>query len=753
MASYGGRIGGLIAMREVCPCARGVGVIAAVLFLALSPPAVWSEADSPGGDAAGAEVAPNPIEMESIEARLAEAAQERVAAEAALAQADDDQARAHAADVVDRLRDIEALLRQQQQERRAVAEISLPAVDDADGQPSVFRLNDLLEAQYDQGRAVRQRKQRLEAGRRALAGAKEELQDATKQRRAAARDFDDEPTADARRLIELRQLDERSAQEAVHLRMIQVRELDVEVTDPPDARASEIAELRHSLATGAGDAAEGFAELARREGELRTQLGASKRSLATADLVLEAARARFSRGPDPSGDVLAEAEARAGARDAIRQTMLVLEARIERAKTTEEIWRQWSAALAGPVAREQLESWMDSTEARLEALALDEIQREGRLDELERLRTTLRDQLDGTPPGTSLERARRDQLAAVTDLLEAEREDRAALASERRLTERYLEDLEDQTGHVDVSEFVDDGVEALVDFWEYEITAVEDSAITVGSLVLALLLAGLGFWGSRRASAFVGRFAKRRFRLDSGAAHALETLTFYVLFVSLTVFVLRIVHFPLTVFTVLGGALAIGVGFGSQNVMNNFISGLILMFERPVRAGDLVEVEGNYGTVEAIGARSTRIRSTDGRHIIVPNSFFLENNLVNWTLSDELVRARVVVGVIYGSPTRLVEKRIRQAVDEEPGVLKTPEPIIIFEEFGDNSLNFDVHFWVKGRSPMAMKQIQSRIRFRIDDLFREDGLVIAFPQRDVHLDTASPLQVEFVGRRGTKEDE
>jgi small-conductance mechanosensitive channel len=137
----------------------------------------------------------------------------------------------------------------------------------------------------------------------------------------------------------------------------------------------------------------------------------------------------------------------------------------------------------------------------------------------------------------------------------------------------------------------------------------------------------------------------------------------------------------LTAFTVLGGALAIGIGFGSQNVMNNFISGLILMLERPVRARDVIEVDGNHGTIENIGARSTQIRSTDGRHIIVPNSFFLESNVVNWTLSDDLMRAKVSVGVVYGSPTRQVERLIRRAVDEER-VLKTPEPIIIFEEFG-----------------------------------------------------------------------
>jgi small-conductance mechanosensitive channel len=259
----------------------------------------------------------------------------------------------------------------------------------------------------------------------------------------------------------------------------------------------------------------------------------------------------------------------------------------------------------------------------------------------------------------------------------------------------------------------------------------------------ALFLLAMGTWISRRVASGVGSLAERRLSIDAGASQALQTLSFYTLVVGFGLLALRAVHFPLTAFTVLGGALAIGLGFGSQNVMNNFISGLILMLERPVRAHDLVEVDGNHGTVERIGARSTQIRATDGRYIVVPNSFFLESNVINWTLSDDMIRTCVSVGVIYGSPTRLVEELIRRVVTEEPAVLTHPEPIIIFEEFGDNALIFDVHFWVVARAPMALRRTASRVRFAIDDLFRENGLVIAFPQRDVHLDASKPIEVRL----------
>jgi len=173
------------------------------------------------------------------------------------------------------------------------------------------------------------------------------------------------------------------------------------------------------------------------------------------------------------------------------------------------------------------------------------------------------------------------------------------------------------------------------------------------------------------------------------------------------------------------------------------------MLERPIRARDVVEIDGNHGTIEKIGARSTQIRSTYGRHIIVPNSFFLESNIINWALSDDLIRTKVLVGVIYGSPTRLVEELITRVVVEDERIIKNPEPIILFEEFGDNSLNFEVHFSVTARSPMEVCKVQSRVRFRIDELFREHNLVIAFPQRDVHLDSISPIEIRVLSSGGS----
>jgi small-conductance mechanosensitive channel len=259
-----------------------------------------------------------------------------------------------------------------------------------------------------------------------------------------------------------------------------------------------------------------------------------------------------------------------------------------------------------------------------------------------------------------------------------------------------------------------------------------------------LLLLIVGFFVSRFISRRITRLLQKRAGLDAGAVSAIETLGFYLLFIIFAFTSLSLVKFPLTIFTIAGGAVAIGIGFGSQNLMNNFISGLILLVERPIRVGDLIMLGDLVGVVEHIGARSTLVRKTSNVDIIVPNSTFLESNVINWTLSDDTFRTSVSVGVIYGSPLREVSRLIRKAVEEHGRVLKSPDPILLFTEFGADSLNFEIHFWIHMRREMDRRRIESDIRFRIDSLFREAGIVIAFPQRDVHLDTVRPLEVRLV---------
>jgi small-conductance mechanosensitive channel len=222
---------------------------------------------------------------------------------------------------------------------------------------------------------------------------------------------------------------------------------------------------------------------------------------------------------------------------------------------------------------------------------------------------------------------------------------------------------------------------------------------------------------------------------------------FYALIVGVALTALSLLNVPLASLAFMTGAVAIGVGFGAQNIINNFISGWILMAEQPVRVGDFVEIDQHVGTVETIGNRSTRIKRTDGVRLLVPNSQMLERVVINWTLVDKDIRTVIRIGVAYGSDPRRVAELFEQAVRAQDSVLEEPPPRIYFEDFGDNALIFDAVFWSQVGGERELRQTRSDIRFRISELFTAENIVIAFPQRDLHIDTLSPLQVEMVESR------
>ena len=272
----------------------------------------------------------------------------------------------------------------------------------------------------------------------------------------------------------------------------------------------------------------------------------------------------------------------------------------------------------------------------------------------------------------------------------------------------------------------------------------DDLLITPGSIVIAVGILFAGIFLARRISRIIRRRALARLKMPEGTLTAYQSLIFYVLLIFVAFFALSVSNIPLTAFTVIGGALAIGVGLGSQNLVKNLMSGIALLVEQPIRVGDMVEVDGILGTVESVGARSTRIRTFTNTHIIVPNSSFLENNVINWTLSDEKIRVCVTVGVAYGSPMREATRFLRTAAEGHGRILKNPKPIVLFTEFGDNALHLEVHFWIRMKTVMDRRTIESDMRFAIERQFHNAGIVIAFPQRDVHLDSVKPLEVRLL---------
>lgn len=261
--------------------------------------------------------------------------------------------------------------------------------------------------------------------------------------------------------------------------------------------------------------------------------------------------------------------------------------------------------------------------------------------------------------------------------------------------------------------------------------SIEDVRITVQKILavgLVLYASVFTSWGIRSLlEAEV--FPRRRF--DRGIRDAIKKLLHYALIFVGFLFAMSLAGVELKNFAVLAGAFGIGIGFGLQNIVNNFVSGIILLFERPIKVGDIVIIDNAWGTVLRIGLRSTVVTTLDESEIIVPNSLLVSEMVTNWSLTSPLCRISVPVGVAYGSDVPLVLRILVEAGEESTSVLSDPAPSPLFKGFGDSSLDFELRVWIS--------DVRDRLRVRseicqfIDRRFREEGVEIPFPQRDLHL--------------------
>ncbi|HUE69991.1 MAG TPA: mechanosensitive ion channel domain-containing protein [Pirellulaceae bacterium] len=288
-----------------------------------------------------------------------------------------------------------------------------------------------------------------------------------------------------------------------------------------------------------------------------------------------------------------------------------------------------------------------------------------------------------------------------------------------------------------------DAWDKLVKVWRYELFM----KVTVEKLSIGLILLFISFVAAKRISSWFASRVLGRLGIARNNAATIQTIAYYALMAAFTLSTLGALGVPVTIFSFFGGALAVGIGFGSQNIVNNFISGLILLAERPIRVGDVIQIDGATGKVTEIGARSTRITTGANMEILVPNSTFLQTNVVNWTLSNDVISSKVHVGVAYGSPARQVASLLLKAAQQNTDVLSEPGPGVSFTNFGDHALEFELSFWLR-LSDSDRGKIESDLRFAIDDLFAEHGIVIAYPQRDVHLNLLRPVEVRIAPPAG-----
>ena len=223
-----------------------------------------------------------------------------------------------------------------------------------------------------------------------------------------------------------------------------------------------------------------------------------------------------------------------------------------------------------------------------------------------------------------------------------------------------------------------------------------------------------------------------RYHLDIGIRQSIATIVRYILLISGFLIVFQTAGINLSALGLLAGALGVGIGFGLQNITNNFISGIIILFERPIKVGDRIEVGEIKGDVVRISARATSIITNDNISVIVPNSDFINSTVINWSHNDRMVRFNFPVGVAYKENPEKVRKALLEVVSINKGVLKNPAPDVLFDSYGDNSINFNLRIWTSEfiNRPNVLK---SQLYYAIFKKFTEENIEIPFPQRDLHL--------------------
>ena len=286
-------------------------------------------------------------------------------------------------------------------------------------------------------------------------------------------------------------------------------------------------------------------------------------------------------------------------------------------------------------------------------------------------------------------------------------------------------------------------VKDLKKLWNQELFTVGDSVgVTLGKLLMATVALIFGWILSKRVSRTVSGNIRRRFSIDPSRSAGIEKVIFVPLIAIIVLSTLNWLSIPLTAFAFLGGALAIGIGFGTQTLVNNFMSGLILLVERRIKVGDIVEVDTHTGTVLSLGTRCSRISKGNGVEVLVPNSYLLEKNVVNWTLSGTRHQFDFTIGFPYGVQAAQVLEVLLKATTAEEKVLKEPIPRVFFDQYGPSALIFKVVYWVDLRKA-DNREVGSNIRVRIDELCREAGLEIVSTRQEVRLSASGTLPIQL----------
>lgn len=275
-------------------------------------------------------------------------------------------------------------------------------------------------------------------------------------------------------------------------------------------------------------------------------------------------------------------------------------------------------------------------------------------------------------------------------------------------------------------------LEKFNDFLNLKLLMLGETKLTIGLFLGLTLSIILLFVLSELARKFLANKILARYNLDLGIRQSIATIFKYLVITFGLVTILQNSNVDLSALGILAGAIGVGIGFGLQNITNNFISGLIILVERPIKVGDRIEVDDVNGDVIKISARSTMVLTNDNISIILPNSRFIDNPVINWSHNDRNIRFNIPVGVSYKEDPKKIKRILMEVVRNNTGVLKYPEPDVLFDQYNDSSIDFNLRIWTSEyiNKPKVLK---SQLYYAIFAKFREEQVEIPFPQRDLHI--------------------
>ena len=271
---------------------------------------------------------------------------------------------------------------------------------------------------------------------------------------------------------------------------------------------------------------------------------------------------------------------------------------------------------------------------------------------------------------------------------------------------------------------------------EYELFSIGSYNLNTYQIISALLILLLGVVVNRAIGRALQRVMSFRGSISNSQVYTISRLVGYTIYVLAALLALSVMGLSFEKMALVAGALSVGVGFGLQNIVNNFVSGIIILFERSLRVGDFVELEnGLLGEVREIKIRSTMIRTLGNEDILVPNSTFISSQVNNWTLDDDYKRMSVEFSVAYGTDPHFVMEKVALAAKAHPDAVKEPgkEPGVIFAGFGDSSLNFKLVVWIKGEIVKKPGLMVSNFLLMVHDVLKSEAIEVPFPQRDLHI--------------------